>query len=549
MPDSEQPESTAIAWAQDGDGIVTLTLDAPGRRANTMDGVFAASLAAVLDRLETEQASIAGVIVTSAKPSFLAGGDLKLLRAVRPEDAAPLAAAMTHLKTLLRRLECLPYPVVAALGGSALGGGLELALATHHRVAVDDPQIKLGLPEVQLGLLPGAGGVTRTVRMLGIADALMKVLLKGDRLTPAQALEIGLVDELVASAQELEPAARAWIAANPAPSQPWDRDGYRMPGGTPASKGMERLLPALPANLRKQLGGANYPAPKAILAAAVEGAQVDFDGALVIEGRYLTEVATGQVAKNMIQAFFFDLQEVAAERGSAPKVQLGGGLEALSADDRELLLARVGGEPGDQSAVARFAIRALAAFLRERLAMLREGVAAPSIEQATLQAGYPLPRVQWAAELTAQWLERQPPDAAQSGAAIAPEPGVAPELPLEDLKERLLFIEAIEAVRCLDDGLLDSVAAANVDAIIELGFPAWTGGVLQYIDGYEAPVTAIAAGARATASDAGLAHRGPAGFVARAQALAQRYGERFSPPASLVQRAERGERYGGVLDR
>ncbi|MBJ7473351.1 MAG: enoyl-CoA hydratase/isomerase family protein, partial [Solirubrobacteraceae bacterium] len=309
------PESTTITWAKDDDGIVILTLDDPSSSANTMNQAFTDSLEATVDRLEAEQESIKGVVLTSAKKTFFAGGDLNLLRTVRPEDAAEFAEGMTHLKALLRRLETFPHPVVAAINGAALGGGLELALATHHRIAVDHPSVKLGLPEVSLGLLPGAGGVTRTVRMLGIADALMKVLMKGDRMVPGKALKVGLIDELVGTREELVPAAKAWIAEHPEAKQPWDVPGYKIPGGTPSSKGMDQLLPAIPANVRKQTKGANYPAPKAIISAAVEGAQVDLDNALLIEGRYLTELAVGQVAKNMIQAFFFDLQEVNGSRG------------------------------------------------------------------------------------------------------------------------------------------------------------------------------------------------------------------------------------------
>ena len=220
-----------------------------------------------------------------------------------------------ELKADLRALETLGKPVVAAINGAALGGGLEICLATHHRVIVDDSKAVLGFPEVQLGLLPGAGGVTRSVRMFGIADALMKLLLLGTRHRPAAALEMGLVDEVVASRDELVPAAKQWIAENPEAVQPWDVKGHKIPGGTPSNPKFAANLPAFPANLRKQIKGANYPAPHHIMAAAVEGAQVGFDVALEVEGRYFVDLVTGQVAKNMIQAFFFDLQAVQGSRG------------------------------------------------------------------------------------------------------------------------------------------------------------------------------------------------------------------------------------------
>ena len=172
---------------------------------------------------------------------------------------------------------------------------------------------------MSLGLLPGGGGVTRTVRMMGIQNAFVNVLSQGTRFNPKKAKEIGLVDELVATVDEVVPAAKAWIKANPdSHTQPWDAQGYKMPGGTPSSPALAAILPSFPSLLRKQIKGANMPAPRAILAAAVEGAQVDFDTASRIESRYFTELATGHVAKNMIQAFFFDLQAINAG-GSRPE--------------------------------------------------------------------------------------------------------------------------------------------------------------------------------------------------------------------------------------
>nr|BFE70842.1 hypothetical protein GCM10020092_041430 [Actinoplanes digitatis] len=145
--------------------------------------------------------------------------------------------------------------MVAAINGSALGGGLEIALACHHRIALDAGGSRLGFPEVTLGLLPGAGGVTRTVRMMGLAKALTTVLLTGRQFRPADALAAGLVDAVVATPEELIAGARAWIAAHPDAAQPWDTPGYRMPGGTPTSPSLAAQLPAFPANLRKQLKG------------------------------------------------------------------------------------------------------------------------------------------------------------------------------------------------------------------------------------------------------------------------------------------------------
>jgi 3-hydroxyacyl-CoA dehydrogenase / enoyl-CoA hydratase / 3-hydroxybutyryl-CoA epimerase len=313
---TEPSTQSAVRYDRGEDGIVVLTLDDPTASANTMNEVYRDAMSAAVDRLEAEKDDVVGVVVTSAKKTFFAGGNLKKMIEATPEDAPAIFAEVEAVKRDLRRLETLGRPVVAAINGAALGGGLEIALACHHRIAYDDPRTELGLPEVTLGLLPGGGGVTRIVRMLGLTDGLMGVLLQGNRFKPAAALEKGIVDELVQDVGDLVPAAKAWILEHrddeAAAVQPWDRPGYRMPGGTPASPKLAAFLPAFPANLRKQTKGANYPAPRAILSAAVEGAQVDFETATRIESRYLTRLLVGQNSKNMIQAFFFDLQAINA---------------------------------------------------------------------------------------------------------------------------------------------------------------------------------------------------------------------------------------------
>jgi len=169
-------EST-IRYERGDDGVVVLVLDDPNQSANTMNADYAASIRATVDRLEAERDSIAGVVITSAKKTFFAGGDLHDLKKVTPQNAAEFAGFVREGKAVLRRLETLGKPVVAAINGAALGGGFEIALACHHRIVVDDPKAVVGFPEVQLGLLPGAGGVVRSVRMLGIVDALTQLLL------------------------------------------------------------------------------------------------------------------------------------------------------------------------------------------------------------------------------------------------------------------------------------------------------------------------------------------------------------------------------------
>jgi 3-hydroxyacyl-CoA dehydrogenase/enoyl-CoA hydratase/3-hydroxybutyryl-CoA epimerase len=709
-----------IRWAADDDGIVVLTMDDPDQSANTMNETFARSFAATIDRLVAEKDSITGVVITSAKKTFFAGGDLNILIAGQPEDAARLTETLNEAKARFRTLEQLGRPVVAAINGAALGGGYEIALACHHRIALDAKGSQIGLPEVTLGLLPGAGGVTRTVRLLGIQNALLNVLLQGQRRKPAEALELGMVDEVVATPEEMLAKAKEWIKANPDAVQPWDVKGYKIPGGNPAGPAFAANLPAFPANLRKQLKGAPMPAPRNILAAAIEGALVDIDTATKVETQYLVELIVGQTSKNMIKAFFFDLQHInsggsrpegyprhqahkvavlgagmmgagiayvcakagleivlkdvsteaaakgkgysekllakAVSRGKltqdkadatlalitptgeaadvagvdlvieavfespelkkkvfaeieqyvAPDAVLASntstlpitgladgvsrpedfvGLHFFSPVDKMPLLEIVVGEKTGDATVAKaldiaqqirktpivvndsrgfFTSRVIGTFLNEAVAMVGEGVPPASIEQAGSQAGYPAPPLQLMDELTltlprkireetkagveaagGTW-EAHPSEAVvdkmvvdferkgrstgsgfyeydENGKRTRLWPGLSEHFggqnlatPFADLQERMLFAEALETVKCFDEGVLRSVPDANIGSIMGIGFPAWTGGVSQYVDQYPG---------------------GVAGFVARANELADRYGERFRPPASLVEKA------------
>jgi 3-hydroxyacyl-CoA dehydrogenase/enoyl-CoA hydratase/3-hydroxybutyryl-CoA epimerase len=292
----------AIQYVKGPDQIVTLTVDMPDQNANTMNATYRDAMEQVVARLLAEQDEIAGVIVTSGKKTFFAGGDLNELVQVNADRAQWFYQMVLGLKAQFRALETFGKPVVAAINGSALGGGWELCLACHHRIAVDQKNLRLGVPEVTLGLLPGGGGIVRLVRMLGLEKAL-PLLMEGTTLSPQQALRAGLLDQLADDPEDMLGKAREWIAANPSPKKPWDSPGYTIPGGGPSHPQVAQMLAIAPSVLRAKTQGC-YPAPEKILCAAVEGAQVDFDTAQLIETRYFTELTTGQVAKNMIGSWF-----------------------------------------------------------------------------------------------------------------------------------------------------------------------------------------------------------------------------------------------------
>ena len=305
-----------IRYEIDGDGIATITFDAPGAPVNTMTAAWQRDLAAVAAQAVADKERIKGVLLASAKATFFAGAALKGLLTLEAKDAAAGFAGITATTASYRKLETLGRPVVSLLAGSALGGGWEVALIGHARFALDDPKIRFGMPEVSLGLIPGATGITKTVRHFGLLAA-QPYLLEGKLFGAREALEIGWVDGLAAHAGELRAMALEWIATHPDAVQPWNRRDYKLPGGTPASPKIAAALAVAPAMLAQKTRGL-YPAPQAILEAMVEGALVDYDTAVRIEARKFARILVGQNAKNMIQAFFFDAKAIKAGR-SRPK--------------------------------------------------------------------------------------------------------------------------------------------------------------------------------------------------------------------------------------
>mgnify|MGYP003530438038 FL=1 len=298
---------SAIQYQKNAENIVILTLDSSGQSANTMNAEFRDSLNHVCQKLKVET-DLKGVIFRSAKKTFFAGGDLDELIQAQPEQATEFFNMIEKLKADLRTIETLGVPVVAALNGTALGGGWELALGCHYRIAINDPKTKFGLPEVTLGLLPGGGGIVRMVRLLGLQTA-FPFLMEGKQFGVDKAKSLTLVHDTAENEQELLDKAIAWVNANPKSLQPFDVKGYKIPGGDPKTPAVAQVLAIAPAMLRDKTKGC-YPAPEAIIAAAVEGAQVDVDTALRIESRYFTELAVGQISKNMIGTFWHGLNAI-----------------------------------------------------------------------------------------------------------------------------------------------------------------------------------------------------------------------------------------------
>jgi 3-hydroxyacyl-CoA dehydrogenase/enoyl-CoA hydratase/3-hydroxybutyryl-CoA epimerase len=670
------------------DGIATITFDEEGSPVNTMCADWQSDLTEVTAQVMRDCADIKGIVLASAKSTFFAGADLKGTMRLQPSDAPRVFAEIEQTKKNFRTLETLGVPVVSCINGAALGGGWEVALVGHHRIAVDNPRIQLGLPEITLGLIPGASGITKMTRLLGLMGA-QPYILEAKLFNPREALDLGLVHELVSPegdvAAALRAAALAWIAAHPQSRQPWDSKDHKIPGGTPANPKIAGMLTVAPAMLKQKTRGL-YPAPEAALAAMAEGAMVDFDTALRIESRYLARLIVSPVAKNMINTFFFNLNAIksgqsrpagisrykpkrvgilgagmmgagiayvqagkgiqtvledvsieTAERGKSysfkltqarvdkgrmspydqralldnilptdhtrdlkgceliieavfenrdvkaavtkeaePMLATGGffasntstlpisglaqassrpqrfvGIHFFSPVDKMKLVEIIRGKETDDETVARafdyvqalgklpivvndsrgfFTSRTFGTFVMEGAAMLDEGIPAPVIENAAMQAGMPVGPLavldETALSLSVHVMDQTRADFEREGRRYQPtrgellvermvkefkRPGRAagggfydypagqkkqlwPELKtrfekadapwdLQDLKDRLLFRQSVESARCLAEGVLTTVHDGNIGSIFGIGFPAWTGGTLQFIYG------------------------------------------------------------------
>lgn len=666
------------------DGIATITFDEPGSPVNTMCADWQRDLTTVTGLVVRDKALIKGIILASAKSTFFAGADLKGTMRLKASDARQVYAEIEQTKKNFRTLETLGVPVVSCINGSALGGGWEVALVGHHRVAIDHPKIQLGLPEITLGLIPGASGITKMTRLLGLQGA-QPYILESRLFSPREALDLGLVHALAIDELSLRAAAEAFIGAHPQARHPWDEKDYKMPGGTPSNPKIASMLSVAPAVLRQKTQGL-YPAPEAALAAMVEGAMVDYDTALRIESRYLAQLLVSPVAKNMINAFFFDMNAVRSG-GSRPKdfprfvprkvgilgagmmgagiahAQASRGIETVLEDvslenaelgksyshrltqarvekgqmsiqeqlglldrilatdhpkdlkgceliieavyenrevkaqitreaeeqlapggffasntstlpisslakasrrpekfvgihffspvDKMKLVEIIRGQRTDDETIARaydyvlalgklpivvndsrgfYTSRTFGTYVMEGAAMVGEGIPAPVIENAAVQAGMPVGPLavldETSLSLAVHVLDQTRADLKAEGKAYEPGSGELlvermvktlkragrasgggfyeypagqrkrlwvelkglfedPKLQwdLQEVKDRLLYRQSVETARCLAEGVLTSAHDANIGSIFGIGFPAWTGGALQFIYG------------------------------------------------------------------
>lgn len=306
-----------IQYRKDTDDIVTLILDMKGRDSNLLNHELVAAFQPVITHLQNEKKAnrLRGIIITSAKRDFMQGGDLGYL--LKLEDPRLAFEAAERLKSFLRDLEMPGVPVVAAIAGDSIGTGFELALACHRRIVVADPKIRLGHPEVKIGLIPSGGAVIRLMWLLGIERA-YPLLLEGRRYSPQEALKVGIVDELAADEADLLRKAKLWLRSDPTTYRPWDMVEGEIPGGTAADPLLGHRIRLLTARLSANTNDL-YPAKRAIIDLLAEASKVNFSTAYRLDSRYYAEVATSAVAKNMVSTFWFDKQAIRKEGLGRPK--------------------------------------------------------------------------------------------------------------------------------------------------------------------------------------------------------------------------------------
>jgi 3-hydroxyacyl-CoA dehydrogenase/enoyl-CoA hydratase/3-hydroxybutyryl-CoA epimerase len=301
----------AITTTKDQDNIVTITMDLPGKPMNVLNDELMVPMAEAIDGILVDIDNTSGIILASGKKDFIAGADIEMLIAL--DTTEKVFDMVENMKAMLRKLETCGKPVVAAMNGTTLGGGYEVALAAHRRICINNPRTQIGLPEVKIGAFPGGGATARLPRMIGIQQA-MPLMLEGKTLRPEKALAAGLIEELAVDADDLMAKAKAWIKANPSAQAPWDVKGFKFPGGDANNPRNVQMLAIAPAMLHAKTWG-NYPAPENCMKAITEGSRVDFDTACRIESRLFAATIADQTSKNMMSTLWFQLNAI--KRGAS----------------------------------------------------------------------------------------------------------------------------------------------------------------------------------------------------------------------------------------
>ncbi|KFI32627.1 hypothetical protein CG51_01265 [Haematobacter missouriensis] len=445
----------------DAEGIATVTIDMPGRSMNVIDWALTDALDAEARALAANPA-VKAIVLTSGKKDFVAGADLAIMHDLY--DLTPEAASdrIGTLGAMVRAFETSGKPVVGAAPGTALGGGLEILLGCNYRIAADNPKARFGLPEVTLGILPGAGGTQRLPRIIGIPAAL-PVLVYGKPMTAEQAKAAGILDEVVPPDNLLAAAKAAVREGRVRPGQPWDEKGFALPGPAPQSSEAMDLFSSWNAKVLAETSG-NRPAPKAILSCVFEGTRVPIDAGLKIERDYFGTLVTGDVAPAMVWATF----------------------EARIAASKE---GRNIADPDGP-----YVTSGVSALLEETRRLREEGVPDSTIETAAAQLG----------------MARTPKDFG-AGKEIAEMSEAMDTVPLEDVKDRLLFAQVSAAATALQGGAVALAAEADYGAVAGWGFPVHLGGPIYF-----------------------ARQLGPEGLEQRMGKLETAYGLRFAPPPVIA---------------
>jgi len=426
----------AVHWEQDADGVVTATLDDPGKRGNMISNRHVAGLDALLDDLEANLSTVRGLVITSAKASFFSGPDFVV--AEMADEGGTIYDHLVPVRNQLRRLETLGRPVAAAITGSALGGGVEITLACHYRVGIADPDTVWALAETSMGLIPAGGGLVRATRMFGIEATVLDIVGPGSVYRPEEALRVGLVDELAATREEVVAAARAWVLSRD-PERPavqrWEEADYTIPGGTVAPEGLAD-------EVRRRVEGTPLAALPAVLEVATVAAAEPVDEVFPIETQAFMPLLTLPVTARL-GGVFFGLKMI-TDGGSRPAAP------AAEQDDDRVSLHRFP-QVGDG---------VLASIFFPEGAPVVEILGTPDAPDAAVARAYDQV-------------------VAEGGIPIVTRGTGAPFIKrLLDARDGGTAAIAAAARGAIEDGLQIAPGDAGVASVIAAGLPSWTGGAL-----------------------------------------------------------------------